>query len=651
MIMYSFIFVLSFFLQTPSAVTPPPVTEEVTVVGDRWALQPEPIQIISQSDLERTPTKLTDDALRQLAGFQLFRRSSSRTANPTSQGASIRGIGSNGASRVLVLNDGIPLNDPFGGWIYWGRIPKNSLASIEVFRGGGSDLFGSNALGGIINMVPKSEETWGVDFDVNGGNQGTSQIYLDSTANVLGSALRFSGERYESEGYVLPAPEFQGAVDRPAGSQHNLLELSADWGNDSDRRFFVRGDYFDEDRSNGTVLQINSTVLRQFSSGFTWNTSPLGKFTSRFFGGTQQFNQQFSAVTSDRNSEFLSSSQKVKSTFTGFSLDWLSSDLGIQTLQAGFDGRVVRGEVHELIADSDDSGGRQKIFGIFLHDRIALSDKFDLTIGTRFDSWWNTELESSFARTEDSWSPRISLHYTVSDSIEFFASAYRAFRAPTLNELYRPFQVGNTITLENADLDAEKLNGIEGTYSQSLSRFLQLRATVFLMDVQDAIGNRTISFSPAQIVRHRENIGTIRSKGLEFEARSELNNSTQAIVRYQLTNSRIHQSSVSTLEGLHTPQVPSHLVSFEIDRKWINAFSTNFQGRYSSGQFEDDLNRFLLENYFTADLSMLYQFNSNWGVFGTCENIFNKRYELGLVPYPTLGAPRLFQVGISGSIR
>ena len=132
------------------------------------------------------------------------------------------------------------------------------------------------------------------------------------------------------------------------------------------------------------------------------------------------------------------------------------------------------------------------------------------------------------------------------------------------------------------------------------------------MDVDDSIGNRTISFSPAEIIRHRENIGTIRAKGIEFEAQSELNDSTQAIVSYQFTNSRIHQSSVSTLEGLRTPQVPSHLVSFEVDRKWTHALSTNFQGRYSSGQFEDDLNRFFLGSYFTADLSVFYQLNSTW---------------------------------------
>ncbi len=648
--MYSFLFVLSLFLQSPFAITQP-VNEEITIVGDRWQLQPEPVQVISKTDLDRTPTKLTDDVLRQLAGFQLFRRSSSRTANPTSQGASLRGIGSNGASRVLVLDDGIPLNDPFGGWIYWGRIPKNSLASIEVFRGGGSDLFGSNALGGIINMVPKSEHNWGFDFDVNGGNQATSQIYLDSTANVFGSRVRVSGERYESDGYVLPAPEFQGSVARPAGSQHKFLQLSAEYGNNSDKRFFFRGDYFDEDRNNGTALQINSTVLKQLSSGFSLNTSSLGKFTSRIFGGTQQFNQQFSVVSSDRNSEFLSSTQRVESKFVGMSLDWLSSDFGIQTLQAGFDGRIVRGEVNEMITNAEDSGGRQKIFGFFLHDRITLSDRFDITLGTRFDSWWDTELKSSLTRTENSWSPRVSLHYAATESIQLYASAYRAFRAPTLNELYRPFRVGNTVTLENPDLDAERLNGVEGTYSQSLSKFLGLQATVFLMDVKDSIGNRTISFSPDQIIRHRENIGTIRSKGIEFEAHSELNDSTQTIIRYQFTNSRIHQSSISTLEGLRTPQVPSHLVTFEVDRKWTHVFSTNFQGRYASGQFEDDLNRFLLHSYFTADVSALYQLNSTWGAFGSCENIFNKRYELGLIPYPTVGAPRLFQVGISGSIR
>src|SRR5260370_18656107 len=87
-----------------------------------------------------------DDLLRQVPGFSLFRRSTSRVANPTTQGVSLRGLGASGPSRALVLEDGIPVVDPFGGWVYWDRIPRAELSSDEVFRGGSSSLYGSNAL-------------------------------------------------------------------------------------------------------------------------------------------------------------------------------------------------------------------------------------------------------------------------------------------------------------------------------------------------------------------------------------------------------------------------------------------------------------------------------------------------------------------------
>ena len=70
------------------------------------------------------PALTTDDLLRQVPGFSLFRRSSSRVSNPTTQGVSLRGLGASGPSRAMVLEDGIPMVDPFGGWVYWDRIPR-----------------------------------------------------------------------------------------------------------------------------------------------------------------------------------------------------------------------------------------------------------------------------------------------------------------------------------------------------------------------------------------------------------------------------------------------------------------------------------------------------------------------------------------------
>jgi len=94
------------------------------------------------SELRTAPAATLDDALRAVPGFSLFRRGDSLTANPTTQGVSLRGLGPSGASRSLVLLDGVPLNDPFGGWITWSKIPRESLGGAELVRGGGATAWG-----------------------------------------------------------------------------------------------------------------------------------------------------------------------------------------------------------------------------------------------------------------------------------------------------------------------------------------------------------------------------------------------------------------------------------------------------------------------------------------------------------------------------
>jgi outer membrane receptor protein involved in Fe transport len=161
---------------------PAVITEEIVVTATRTNTRlgdvAASIRVLSKTELDSTAAVRMDDVLRQIPGFQLFRRSGSRSANPTSQGVSLRGVGASGASRSLVLADGIPLNDPFGGWVYWGRIPRESLSHIEVMRGGASDLYGTGALGGVIQLLTKPIDTPTLSFDISYGNQNTSNASL-----------------------------------------------------------------------------------------------------------------------------------------------------------------------------------------------------------------------------------------------------------------------------------------------------------------------------------------------------------------------------------------------------------------------------------------------------------------------------------------
>src|SRR5581483_7576628 len=135
---------------------PASVAVEVNVVANRAPLPTaetaESVAVLSQNQINSSAGLALDEVLRQVPGFTLFRRSSSTYLNPTAQGVSLRGTNASGSSRALVLVDGIPLNDPFGGWIFWDRVPRADVDRIEVLKGGSSELYGSDALAGTVAL-------------------------------------------------------------------------------------------------------------------------------------------------------------------------------------------------------------------------------------------------------------------------------------------------------------------------------------------------------------------------------------------------------------------------------------------------------------------------------------------------------------------
>ena len=118
--------------------------EQVTVTASRTEQRlgdiPASVSVLHSEDIRMSPAVVADDVLRQIPSFSLFRRTSSLSSHPTAQGVSLRGIGPSGVSRTLVLVDGTPFNDPFGGWVYWTRIPTESVDRIEVVDGSSSSL-------------------------------------------------------------------------------------------------------------------------------------------------------------------------------------------------------------------------------------------------------------------------------------------------------------------------------------------------------------------------------------------------------------------------------------------------------------------------------------------------------------------------------
>lgn len=652
---------------------PAPLSEQVTVIATRTESRlgdtAASIATLSQSELSTTAAETLDDVLRQVPGFSLFRRSGSRTANPTTQGVSLRGVGASGASRAVVLADGIPLNDPFGGWVYWSRIPRTSVSSIEVLRGGASHLYGSDALGGVINIFTREPRAPVLLLETSYGNQQTADanVYAGTRKGQWGLSL--AAETFRTDGYIIVDERERGRVDTPANSRNAVLNLLVERSLSKVGNVFARASFFGEARSNGTPFQTNRTHLRQFVLGGDIQNRQAGAFSLRAYGGTQVFDQNFSAVSADRNSETLTRLQRVPAQSTGASFQWSRALEKRQTLVAGLDEREVRGASDETVfvagraSSTVGAGGRERTFGLFLEDIMHLTPNLYVTLGARLDRWRNfaalsvtrpltvsapTTTNTFPDRTESAFSPQLSLLYKPRNNLSLYASTTRAFRAPTLNELYRTFRVGDALTLANENLRAERLSGAEaGASLNTFKQKLNLRSSFFWTETTRPVANVTLRVQPGLITRQRQNLGSTRSRGLEVDGEARLTNHLTVAGGYLLADATVLSFPANTaLEGLLIPQIARHQLTFQARYADASVINVGLQGRASSGQFDDDQNRFHLDKYFTLDVLASRPLTHGLEAFAAIENLFNQRYAVGLTPVKTIGPPLSMRFGI-----
>ena len=230
---------------------PAGTSQQVTVTAYRTPLgaleSPVTTRVLSQFALETTAVPTMDGQVRQLPGVELFRRSSSLVANPTSQGISLRALGSTSASRTLVTEDDVPLNDAIGGWIHWEEQPELATDRIEVLRGGASDLYGSSAIGGVLNVVPVRPSSTMGEVRSSYGGEGTydTAAILQTTFGPWG--LLATGGAVGTDGFIQLAPDQRGPIDTPSNmhGQNGLIDAEHHRG---PLRLFVRSNGFNEAR-------------------------------------------------------------------------------------------------------------------------------------------------------------------------------------------------------------------------------------------------------------------------------------------------------------------------------------------------------------------------------------------------------------------
>ncbi|HLK32898.1 MAG TPA: TonB-dependent receptor, partial [Terriglobales bacterium] len=387
------------------ALAPAGAAEAITVTANRTSTRvidtPTSVVVLSPQDLAATAALTTDDQLRQVAGFSLFRRTDSRTANPTSQGVSLRGLGASGASRALVLADGFPLNDPFGGWVYWDRIPSAEIASMEVASGGASHLYGSDALGGVINLRREPVDRNALTLEASYGNEDTPDVSFVGSHTAGNWAGSIAGDLFRTDGYIDVPLSLRGLVDTPVNSEHASGEATVERRFGQNASVFARGSLLGEQRQNGTPLTPNRTTIRELDLGANWNSQELGAFNLRSYVSRQVLNQNFSSIALDRNSETLTREQRVPAQQVGFSAQWTRSLGARQNLVAGAEEWNVHGESDEIgftkgrASSRLNAGGRENNWGAYGEDMISLTRTTLLTLSGRVDRWLNFQAFSA----------------------------------------------------------------------------------------------------------------------------------------------------------------------------------------------------------------------------------------------------------------
>jgi outer membrane receptor protein involved in Fe transport len=623
--------------------------------------------IVTDQQLQEWGPQTTDDKLRLVPGFSLLRRSGSQTANPTSQGVSLRGLGASGASRALVLVDGIPINDPFGGWVYWARVPQASLNEVQIVPGGVSALYGNDALGGVVNLETRSAVQTAGDIQVSYGNENSPFGSGWGALRVGQWNLSAGGEGFRTNGYVDVPKDLRGSVDTPVNVQYGSGNVKLERLIGERGRVFLDGELYGEDRQNGTPLQINDTTIRQLAFGTDYDSPAAGLFTLRLYGGTQNYHQTFSSVALNRDSESLTDVQNVPVQQMGLIGQWSKQIASRLTMLAGVDGTYVQGVSLETTYSSGrptanlSNGGTQEALGSFLEGIVQITPRWSVTLAGREDLWSNydgssiripvhgSETRTDYpSRGQNAFDPRVTTSYRLSDRVVLYASGNRSFRAPTLNELYRSFRVGDVETLANAFLRAERFSGGEaGARTTMLNDRVSIRGSVFGGVVSNPVENVTLTSTPTLITRMRENLGETQSIGFQLGTDIRFTNRFTLAAGYQFTDSVVASYPANpSLVGNLIPLVPRSIFTFETTWAAPKRFLLAVQGRAESNEFDDDQNMFPLGSCFVLSASLSRPLPKGFDVFFQGENLTNDQYFIAKTPTPNLGQPVLGRVGL-----
>ncbi|WP_373491487.1 TonB-dependent receptor [Parasphingorhabdus sp.] len=628
-----------------------------------------------------------ENALRDVPGLQQFRRSDARSANPTSQGVTLRGLGGNASSRALLILDGVPQADPFGGWVAWPGYDALALSSARITRGGGSGAEGQGAIAGTIELFSDNVGDR-IELGTAYGSRNSGDADLLFGRELGQGLLTISANYARGDGFIPIIEGQRGSVDRPAEYEQAGLAVRfvAPLSDSTELQANVRA--FTDDRERGFAFSENhndgaDASIRLVNRSSDWQWSALGYVQIR------NFDVSFGGVAEDRNSVSRVFEQyNVPSTGLGARFEVRPPVGDNVELRIGGDWRRTEGETKEnfFFADNDTprrsrrAGGSTATYGGFVEASVQASDALVLTGGGRVDFWsiddgFRREIElinpfPGALRSDDIFANRSGSEFTgrggfafqASDLLSLRGAAYLGWRLPTLNELFRPFRVGDDATAANELLEPERIRGGELglDWENGIAR---LGITAFYNVLDNAVANITLATGPGNFpgvgfvapratYSQRQNLESIESRGIEIEAEFDLGALADGLtVRtgYSYVDASVNgDGDAAAIDGLRPAQVPRHNATGTIRWERDNGTGASLSARYIGQQFEDDVNQLSLADAFTIDGRLALAVNDRLLVETRVENLFDARVEAAIASNGIIerAFPRTFWIGL-----
>ncbi|MGE4418235.1 MAG: TonB-dependent receptor plug domain-containing protein [Sulfurimonas sp.] len=597
---------------------------------------PASIEVITEKDIKNSTSLNANELLKNVAGVSI-RNPLGVMSTSSNNKVYMRGFGGNDA-RTLVLLDGVPLNDAFGGAVEWTQIPLDAIKRIEVVKGSGSSLYGSNAMGGVINIITKKPQKQQTNINLSYGSMNT-KIGSISTSGKNGKfGYYLLGQLTDSDGYIADVKPKDNSIKRGVEKANANLKLT-----------------YDIDDSSGIGVSYNymdrkTTGVLDIPGGYNPYTNSMGTAQinyNKFFKNSSDMKITIYNTMTKTTYDSLSGSV-IKYKDDGETSDYGTTlqytlPIGNHIITTGIEGKTSFAEkVDTYLSNSDiiATEGKQDYYAFFGQDEWFINEKFILNIGARLDYYKNhggkmyDEVNNVYTdhatKSFNAFSPKIGLVYHVTKDTSLRTSIGKAFRAPTVSDLYRDWiDTSGRVYAANPDLKPEEVISYEIGLDQKLGSNGAINITAYQSDAKDFI-YRIKPLDPSSTnFEEKTNVGEVLIRGIETEFNYKFNTQWRVLANYTYNKSTIEKFEANTdLEGKYLNYIPKQKASATLTYENSDIGTINAGVRYAGKRYSDDLNTEskAYESYTLFDLKLSRKITKNSQFEVSVDDLFDKGY-------------------------